>query len=172
MLHQLQFLFESLDFAAMGNALLRVLAIFLCLTVHEASHGLAAYVLGDPTAKAQHRLSLNPLRHIDWFGLLMMFTVGFGWAKAVPVNPRYFRKPKQGMAVTALAGRFPICCWPPRRWASAASSTSTRRIPAVERPLRVFPADPGPAFHRFGIVQPDSHSAAGRVQGGGSVLAR
>lgn len=81
MLHQLQFLFESLDFAAMGNALLRVLAIFLCLTVHEASHGLAAYVLGDPTAKAQHRLSLNPLRHIDWFGLLMMFTVGFGWAK-------------------------------------------------------------------------------------------
>lgn len=104
MLHQLQFLFESLDFAAMGNALLRVLAIFLCLTVHEASHGLAAYVLGDPTAKAQHRLSLNPLRHIDWFGLLMMFTVGFGWAKAVPVNPRYFRKPKQGMAVTALAG--------------------------------------------------------------------
>ena len=45
MLHQLQFLFESLDFAAMGNALLRVLAIFLCLTVHEASHGLAAYVL-------------------------------------------------------------------------------------------------------------------------------
>ena len=104
MLHQLQFLFESLDFAAMGNALLRVLAIFLCLTVHEASHGLAAYVLGDPTAKAQHRLSLNPLRHIDWLGLFLIFTVGFGWAKPVPVDPRYFRSPKKGMAVTALAG--------------------------------------------------------------------
>lgn len=51
-----------------------------------------------------HRLSLNPLHHIDWLGLALMFTVGFGWAKPVPVNPNYFRKPKQGMAVTALAG--------------------------------------------------------------------
>jgi Zn-dependent protease len=51
-----------------------------------------------------HRLSLNPLRHIDWLGLVMMFAVGFGWAKPVPVDPRYFKKPKQGMAVTALAG--------------------------------------------------------------------
>ena len=51
-----------------------------------------------------HRLSLNPLRHIDWFGLLMMVVAGFGWAKPVPVNPNYFKKPKQGMALTALAG--------------------------------------------------------------------
>ena len=50
------------------------------------------------------RLSLNPLRHIDWFGLTMMFLVGFGWAKPVPVDPRYFKNPKRGMAVTALAG--------------------------------------------------------------------
>ena len=56
------------------------------------------------SAKSGHRLSLNPLRHIDWFGLLMMFTVGFGWAKPVPVDPRYFKRPKEGMAVTALAG--------------------------------------------------------------------
>ena len=56
------------------------------------------------TAKSMHRLSLNPLHHIDWLGLALMFTVGFGWAKPVPVNPNYFRKPKQGMAVTALAG--------------------------------------------------------------------
>ena len=80
------------------------LAVLLCLTVHETCHGLAAYRMGDPTAKAMHRLSLNPLRHIDWFGLAMMFFVGFGWAKPVPVDPRYFRRPKQGMAVTALAG--------------------------------------------------------------------
>ncbi len=104
MLHYLENLFHALDFGSMGAAALRVAAIFLCLTVHETCHGLAAYVLGDPTAKSMHRLSLNPLRHIDWFGLLMMLAVGFGWAKPVPVDPRYFRKPKQGMAVTALAG--------------------------------------------------------------------
>ena len=104
MLHNLQTLYHALDFAAMSDAALRVAAIFLCLTVHETCHGLAAWALGDPTAKNQHRLSLNPLRHIDWFGLVMMFVAGFGWAKAVPVNPNYFRKPKQGMALTALAG--------------------------------------------------------------------
>ena len=65
---------------------------------------LAALALGDPTAKSMHRLSLNPLHHIDWLGLALMFTVGFGWAKPVPVDPRYFRRPKQGMALTALAG--------------------------------------------------------------------
>lgn len=104
MLHYLQELFRALDIASLGDAVLRVAAIFLCLTVHETCHGLAAYALGDPTAKSMHRLSLNPLRHIDWFGLLMMFMAGFGWAKPVPVDPRYFKKPKQGMAVTALAG--------------------------------------------------------------------
>ena len=104
MLHYLQNLFQALDLGSLTDAALRVAAIFICLTVHETCHGLAAYALGDPTAKAMHRLSLNPLRHIDWFGLAMMFIAGFGWAKPVPVNPRYFRKPKQGMAVTALAG--------------------------------------------------------------------
>ena len=104
MLPYLRNLFSALDFSSMGDALLRVAAVFLCLTVHEACHGLAAYALGDPTAKSRRRLSLNPLRHIDWFGLAMMFTVGFGWAKPVPVDPRYFRRPKEGMAVTALAG--------------------------------------------------------------------
>ena len=104
MLGYLQNLFQALDVGSLLAALLRVLAVLLCLTVHETCHGLAAYVLGDPTAKSRHRLSLNPLRHIDWLGLAMMFFVGFGWAKPVPVDPRYFEKPKQGMAVTALAG--------------------------------------------------------------------
>lgn len=103
-MHYLQNLFSQLNFASIGTAVLRVTAVFLCLTVHETCHGLAAYVLGDPTAKQMHRLSLNPLRHIDWFGLLMMFLFGFGWAKPVPVDMRYFKKPKQGMAITALAG--------------------------------------------------------------------
>ena len=100
----LQNLFQALDIHSMLGAILRVLAVLLCLTVHETCHGLAAYVLGDPTAKSRHRLSLNPVRHIDWLGLAMMFFVGFGWAKAVPVDPRYFKKPKEGMALTALAG--------------------------------------------------------------------
>ena len=104
MLHYLQGLFAALDLTSLLDAVLRVAAIFLCLTVHETCHGLVALALGDPTAKSMHRLSLNPLRHIDWIGLLMMFAVGFGWAKPVPVDPRYFKKPKQGMALTALAG--------------------------------------------------------------------
>ena len=103
-MHYLQNLLSQLNLASMGEAALRMAGVFLCLTIHETSHGLAAYWLGDPTAKERHRLSLNPLRHIDWFGLAMMFFVGFGWAKPVPVDPRYFRKPKEGMAVTALAG--------------------------------------------------------------------
>lgn len=100
----LENLWNALDFGSLWDLLLRLVSVFLCLTVHETCHGLAALALGDPTAKRARRLSLNPLRHIDWFGLLMMVTVGFGWAKPVPVDPRYFRRPKQGMALTALAG--------------------------------------------------------------------
>ena len=103
-MNYLQELWAALDFGSLRNILLRLASVFLCLTTHETCHGLAAYALGDPTAKRMHRLSLNPLRHIDWMGLLMMVTLGFGWAKPVPVDPRYFKKPKQGMAVTALAG--------------------------------------------------------------------
>lgn len=103
-MHYLENLFRQLDFASMGALVLRLVSVFLCLTVHETCHGVAAYALGDPTAKRMHRLSLNPLRHIDWFGLAMMVLCGFGWAKPVPVDPRYFKKPKEGMALTALAG--------------------------------------------------------------------
>ncbi len=97
-------LIRSIDWNWLETTLARVLAVLLCLTVHEACHGLAAYALGDPTARDRHRLSLNPLRHIDWLGLAMRLAVGFGWAKPVPVDPRYFKRPKQGMALTALAG--------------------------------------------------------------------
>ncbi len=97
-------LIRSIDWYFLKDTALRVLAVLLCLTVHEICHGLAAYALGDPTARDRRRLSLNPLRHIDWLGLAMMLFAGFGWAKPVPVDPRYFKKPKQGMALTALAG--------------------------------------------------------------------
>ena len=97
-------LFQALNISDLTDAATRLVGVFLCLTIHETCHGLAAYALGDPTATSMRRLSLNPLRHIDWIGLCMMFFCGFGWAKPVPVDPRYFRKPKQGMALTALAG--------------------------------------------------------------------
>ena len=103
-MHYLSNLWAALDFGSLLSMVTRLAAVLLCLTVHESCHGLAASALGDPTARREHRLSLNPLRHIDWFGLLMMFVAGFGWAKPVPVNPNYFKKPKQGMALTALAG--------------------------------------------------------------------
>ena len=88
----------------MRDTLLRVASVLICLILHETCHGVAAFFLGDPTAKRNHRLSLNPLRHIDWLGLAAMVLTGVGWAKPVPVNPNYFKRPKLGMAITALAG--------------------------------------------------------------------
>ena len=78
--------------------------MLIALTVHECAHGLVAYWLGDPTAKHEGRLTLNPLVHLDLMGTLMFFMVGFGWAKPVPVNPLHFRPVKRGMTLTALAG--------------------------------------------------------------------
>ena len=95
---------EQFNWTGLLQALGRVIAVLLCLTVHETCHGLAALPLGDPTAKRMHRLSFNPLHHIDWLGLAAMFVCGFGWAKPVPVDMRYFKNPKAGMALSALAG--------------------------------------------------------------------
>lgn len=84
--------------------LLRIPIVLIALSVHECAHGYAAYKMGDPTAKAFGRLTLNPLKHLDLFGTLSMFLFGFGWAKPVPVNARRFDNPKKGMALTAVAG--------------------------------------------------------------------
>lgn len=87
------------------NDILWILPItIISLTVHECAHGFVAYKLGDPTAKESGRLTLNPLAHIDPIGFLMMLVLRFGWAKPVPVNPLYFKNPKKGMMLTALAG--------------------------------------------------------------------
>jgi len=104
MMGSLQTLWHSIDWSMLSDLLSRVLAVFACLTVHETAHGLAAYAMGDPTAKRMQRLSLNPLHHIDWLGLMCMLIAGFGWAKPVPVDMRYFKHPKRGMALSALAG--------------------------------------------------------------------
>lgn len=103
-MNYLQNLWNALDLGSLRDTLLRVASVLLCLMLHEVCHGIAAFFLGDPTAKRNHRLSFNPLRHIDWFGLAAMVLTGVGWAKPVPVNPNYFKRPKLGMAITALAG--------------------------------------------------------------------
>ncbi len=100
----MQSILNYFDWSNLGDLLIRVVAVFLCIVIHEISHGFVAYLLGDPTAKQGRRLSLNPLHHIDLFGLILMVVIGFGWAKPVPVDMRYFRNPKSGMALTALAG--------------------------------------------------------------------
>ena len=83
---------------------LRIPAVLIALTFHECAHGWMSYKLGDPTAKNLGRLTLNPIKHIDPIGFLMMIVVGFGYAKPVPINSRYYSKPKRDMALTAAAG--------------------------------------------------------------------
>lgn len=95
---------NQLNLDVLWETLVTVAACVLCITFHETCHGLAAYALGDPTAKRAGRLTLNPLKHIDIFGLVMLAVAKFGWAKPVPINMRNFKNPKVGMAVTALAG--------------------------------------------------------------------
>lgn len=91
------------------NALMRQLIIqapplLFALTVHELAHGYVAWRLGDPTAKNAGRLTLNPLKHLDPLGVLAFIIMKIGWAKPVPVDPRYFRNPRQDMLKVALAG--------------------------------------------------------------------
>lgn len=103
-MHTLQTIWQGLDWSYLTNILLSVVPALICITFHEVSHGYVAYCLGDTTAKDAGRLTLNPLKHLDILGLLMMVVFRFGWAKPVPVNMYRFKNPKQGMAVTALAG--------------------------------------------------------------------
>lgn len=97
-------IWEGFDFSLILGVLLSVIPSLVCITLHELSHGLVAYALGDDTAKRAGRLTLNPIRHLDLMGLVMMVVAHVGWAKPVPVNMMNFRDPKRGMAVTALAG--------------------------------------------------------------------
>lgn len=82
----------------------RAIVVFLCLPVHELCHGLAAYKLGDDTAKKLGRLSFNPIAHLDPIGTIMIFLFGIGYAKPVPINPLKFKDYRKGVALTALAG--------------------------------------------------------------------
>lgn len=84
--------------------LLSLPIVLISLSVHETAHGYVAYKLGDPTAYNLGRLTLNPIKHLDPLGTLSMILFGFGWAKPVPINTRYFKKPKRDMALTGVAG--------------------------------------------------------------------
>ncbi len=106
-MNELQTFWNGLDWSVLTDILISVIPALLCITLHELAHGFVAWRLGDSTAKNAGRLTLNPLRHLDVLGLLMMVVFKFGWAKPVPVNMRNFRNPKTGMAICAAAG--PLC---------------------------------------------------------------
>ena len=84
--------------------LARIVGLLFAIPVHETAHAWVSYKLGDPTARQLGRLTLNPIKHFDMMGLLSMLIIGVGWAKPVPIDPRYYKNRKAGMALTALAG--------------------------------------------------------------------
>lgn len=84
--------------------LIQAPTFLFALTFHELAHGYVAWRLGDPTAKNEGRLTMNPIKHLDPLGTIFFFIANIGWAKPVPVNPGYFRNPQQGMLLVALAG--------------------------------------------------------------------
>ncbi len=95
----------SMSFPQVVTYILAMLVIILLiLPFHEWAHAFVALKLGDVSIKYRKRLTLNPLEHIDYMGALCMLLFGFGWAKPVPVDSRYFKNPKVGMAITAVAG--------------------------------------------------------------------
>jgi Zn-dependent protease len=87
-----------------ATLLLTVPAVLWAITFHEFCHGYVAKLVGDPTAERQGRLTLNPLAHFDLVGTLLLLFAGFGWAKPVPINARYFRHPQRDLVLVSLAG--------------------------------------------------------------------
>jgi Zn-dependent protease len=94
--------FGSPDWIA--DFLLRLPAVLWAISFHEFCHGWVALKLGDRTAAQQGRLTLNPLEHFDLVGAIMLLFLGFGWAKPVPINSRYFKKPRRDIALVSVAG--------------------------------------------------------------------
>lgn len=92
------------NFDSIFRILIRALVLFTAIPVHECAHAWAADKLGDPTAKYQGRISLNPFVHLDLFGTICMLLTGFGWARPVGINPNNFRNRKLGTVLTSIAG--------------------------------------------------------------------
>ncbi len=79
-------------------------ALIISVTIHEFMHGYVSDKLGDPTPRNAGRLTLNPIKHLDPVGTIMIFIVRFGWGKPMPINPNYYKNPRMGMMYSALAG--------------------------------------------------------------------
>jgi Zn-dependent protease len=100
------------DNALFARFLITLPLLLVSLVIHELAHGWVAWRLGDPTAKLHGRLSLNPVRHLDMWGSIMLVvtflgshgTFFFGWAKPVPISPWHFKDPQRGMMLVGLAG--------------------------------------------------------------------
>lgn len=84
--------------------LISIPALLIAITFHELSHGYMSYLLGDPTAKQEGRLTLNPIKHLDPIGALGLLFFHFGWAKPVPINPFYYKNRKLGIVLVSIAG--------------------------------------------------------------------
>lgn len=142
--------------------IIRALVALVAIPFHEAGHALAAWLLGDATAKREGRLSLNPFAHFDLLGTLCMVFAGVGWAKPVSTNPRNFKNPKWGMALTALAGPVAnlvlaylgMVAWKVMYyWAPVNNATIY---------IAMFLRSSGADERQPCSVQPDSGAAAGR----------
>ncbi|MDE5053753.1 site-2 protease family protein [Niallia taxi] len=83
-----------------------IISIIIAFTVHEFAHAYVAYKFGDPTAQKQGRLTFNPIAHIDPIGAIFILIAGFGWARPVPVNRHYFKRPKLAGVLVSFAGPF------------------------------------------------------------------
>ena len=163
---------SQLDFSMLWDYVVIVAASLLCIMFHEVCHGLTALKLGDTTAKDAGRLTFNPIKHIDAWGLLMMAVFKFGWAKAVPVDMRRFRHPVRDMAITAAAGplsnvllAFLALC----ACGGVVCEFAHRRC-CLRFLGDVFSVCGDPQC-RLGCIQRDPDPALGRVQGPGGFFA-
>lgn len=100
----LQLIRNGFDRDSIIRVLISIPVIIFSLSFHEFAHAFTAYKLGDPTARNMGRMTLNPLKHLDPIGSVMMLLFGFGYARPVPINSRNFKSPKWGMALSAIAG--------------------------------------------------------------------
>ena len=107
---------EHMDWFQLFLLLIGAVACLFCITFHELAHGFAAYQLGDPTAKVNGRLTLNPISHIDWIGLMLLLTVRVGWAKPVPVDMRNFRTQSGTWLSPPWPALRPTSFWPRLPW--------------------------------------------------------
>ena len=94
----------EIDYNLLISSLISIVVVVVSLTIHEVSHGLVSYLLGDDTARRMGRLTLNPLKHLDPIGALCMFFFKFGWAKAVPINPNNYKNYRLGTVAVSFAG--------------------------------------------------------------------